>query len=343
MVRLIGKLLLAFGAIIALAQGNGSGGALVTPAVAAEPAPVPVNLRVDVFFNGSHVPLILGVVDGIFKKHGLDVTLLSGRGSATTLQTVANGSDQFGYADGGVLIRLAAQGLRAKQIVGMLELNPMTVFTMPNAGVRVPKDLDGKTGGFSPGSSPEEIFPAFAKKTGIDINTIKRVLVDIPTRDSIFLAGKTQFSFGYTVVQIPILQEKCACKLKIFHYSDYGLTAISNGIVVSDKYATAHPDVVHRMAAAVVEAMNLAVKHPKHAVDDFFAFAPHSKLSRAVVAQQWDEAIKLMHTPATAHDPLGTMSRSDWQKTIDLLVAYAGVPKGAVTPDMVFTNGYLPQ
>src|SRR5688572_22471319 len=69
----------------------------------------PISLRVDIFFYGAHVPLLLGIVDGIYKKHGLDVTAQIGRGSATTLQTIANGSDDFGFADSGTLVRLAAQ------------------------------------------------------------------------------------------------------------------------------------------------------------------------------------------------------------------------------------------
>src|SRR3954447_24078711 len=84
----------------------------------------PVTIRMDVFFYGSHVPILLGIVDGIYKKHGLEVTAQTGRGSATTIQTVANGTDQFGFADGGTLVKFAAQGLKAKQIVGILEKTP---------------------------------------------------------------------------------------------------------------------------------------------------------------------------------------------------------------------------
>jgi NitT/TauT family transport system substrate-binding protein len=301
----------------------------------------PVSLRVDVFFYGAHVPLLSGIVDGIYKKHGLDVTASTGRGSATTIQTVANGSDNFGFADGGTLVRLAAKGLKAKQIVGMLERNPMIVFTMPRSDVRVPKDLDGKTGGFSAGSSPEQLFPAFAKKTGIDVNTIKRVVVDIPTRDNLFLTKQTDFSFGYTVTQQPILQEKCGCTLNVFHYADYGINALSNGIVVSDQLAAEKPDLVHRFAQATAEAIAAAVKNPEHAVDAFFKYAKDTQLSRAVVTNQWNESIKLLHTQATAAKPYGTMDRGDWQQTIDLLVEYADVPKGAVRPEMVFTNEFL--
>jgi hypothetical protein len=36
------------------------------------------------------------------------------------------------------------------------------------------------------------------------------------------------------------------------------------------------------------------------------------------------------------------MDAQDWQDTIDLLEQYVNLPKGAVTPDKVFTNAFLP-
>src|SRR5690606_40486779 len=64
--------------------------------------------------------------------------------------------------------------------------------------------------------------------------SVKRVSADIPTRDNLFLGGQTDFSFGYTTAQLPLLQERCNCQLNVIRYSDYGITALSNGVVVSD-------------------------------------------------------------------------------------------------------------
>lgn len=312
-----------------------------TPAAAAELDEV--TLRADVFFYGSHVPFLSGIQNGIYEKHGLKVTANPGRGSATVLQTVANRSDDFGFADGGTHVKLAAKGLKAKQIVGILQRSPMVVMAKPGTGISKPSDLNGRTGGFTPGSSPEQIFPAFAKIHGIDLNGIKKVSADIPTRDSIFLLGQTDFSFGYTVTQVPILEERCKCDLVVMRYSDNGITAISNGIIASDALIAEKPDVVRRFVVATVEAIEAAVKDPDAAVDAFFKYAKKVRFSREVVAQQWQETIKILHTDATKGKTYGYTAESDWQKTIDLLVDYGGVPKGKVTPAMVHTNQFLPK
>lgn len=301
----------------------------------------PVTMRVDVFFYGSHVPILYGIVGGIYKKYGLDVTAQTGRGSATTIQTVAAGTDQFGFADGGTLVKFAAQGLQAKQILGILQTSPAIILSMPEAGIKSPKDLMGRKGGFGNGSAPEQIFPALLKAAGVDGSSIQRVGVDIPTRDSLFIQKQIDFSFGYTVAQLPLMEEKCACKLNIIAYSAYGLNPIANGIIVSTKYANENPDVTKRFAMATAEAIDAAVKSPDKAVDAFFEYAKGTQLSRTVVSKQWEETIKLLHTEATKGKPTGVMDARDWQKSIDLLVQYADVPKGVVKPEMVFTNEYL--
>ena len=301
-----------------------------------------VSVRADVFFYGAHVPIMLGIVDGIYKKHGIDATFATGRGSGTTIQTVANMSDQFGFADGATLVRLTAQGLHAKQIVGMLQTGSIAVMTLPDSNITKPQDLNGKTTGFAPGSATDQLFPAFAKKTGIDLASIKGLSVDPPTRDSLFLLKKIDFDIALAAAQLPILEERCSCKLNLMRFSDYGLSLMSNGIVASDKLIAENPDLVRRFAAATVEAIGAAVANPQHGVDDFMQYAPNAGFSRNVVTAQWNEAIRLLHTPRTKDKPYGVMDGKDWQDTIDLLTEYVNLPKGAVTPDMVFTNAYLP-
>jgi NitT/TauT family transport system substrate-binding protein len=124
-------------------------------------------------------------------------------------------------------------------------------------------------------------------------------------------------------------------------FSDYGLNLMSNGIVASDKIIAEQPDLVHRFAIATVEAIAAAFANPQHGVDVFMGFAPNAGFSRNVVSEQWAEAAKLLHTPRTRGKPYGVMDAQDWQDTIDLLEEYVGMPKGAVTPDKVFTNAFL--
>ena len=158
----------------------------------------------------------------------------------------------------------------------------------------------------------DQIFPAFARKTGIDLASIRGVSVDPPTRDSLFLLKKIDFDMALAVSQLPILQERCGCKLNLMRFSDYGLNLMSNGIVASDRIIAEQPDLVRRFAAATVEAIAAAVANPQHGIDVFMQFAPNAGFSRNVVTEQWAEAAKLLHTPRTRDKPYGVMDAQDW-------------------------------
>jgi NitT/TauT family transport system substrate-binding protein len=326
----------AAGCVLAALLVAGAGAA-----AAEEQKLTPVSLRLDIFFYGMQAPILMGIVDGIYRKHGLDVKAAEGRGSGTTLTTVANGSDDFGLADGGTLIRLAAQGMKVKQIVGILERNPMMVFTMPDVKLSEPKDLEGKTGAYTPGSAPEQLFKTFVKRTGIDLQSIKLVSVgDFATRDNLFLTRKVDFDFGFDLIYFPLMQEKCNCTINALRYADYGLNSISTGLVVSDRYANEHPDIVAQFARATVEAIDAAIADPKRAVDAFYEYSKSAR-SRKQTEQELSLSLKLLHTAATSNLPTGIMAERDWQDAINLLVENESIPANAVTPDMVFTNRFV--
>ncbi|WP_084693501.1 ABC transporter substrate-binding protein [Actinomadura atramentaria] len=300
-----------------------------------------VNVRTDVFFTGSVLPLIAGVDQGIYKKHGLDVTLNAGKGSTTTLQTVANGSDDIGYADGSALVQAAGKGVPVQMVAGMVQRSPLAIFTRSDSGIRTAKDLAGKTAGFTAGSAAETVFPAFAKASGLDPDSVKLNKVDVPTRDSLFVQGKTQFTFGLLNVTEPNMKVKCNCDLSVLSYADAGLDVLSSGIVTSDKYAKEHPETVKKFLAATAEAVQAANSNTDAAVESFFKFVKTSTLSKPVVKQQWEASAKLLTTDRTKDQPFGCTSEQDWNSTIKVMEQYGGVAGGKLKPADVASNKFL--
>ena len=48
---------------------------------------------------GEHAAFYYGVQEGIFKKHGIDLTIKAGQGSTKTVQATGQGQMDFGWAD----------------------------------------------------------------------------------------------------------------------------------------------------------------------------------------------------------------------------------------------------
>lgn len=328
-------------AVASLAAACGSSSGASASGQSGSSGEAKVSVRTDVFFSGATLPLIVAKQKGYFKDAGLDVTINPGKGSATTLQTVANGSDDIGYADAGVLIQLAAKGATVEMIADMIQQSPLEVVTLAKAGINSPKDLAGKTGGFVDGSAGEQLWPAFAKAAGVNPDSVKFVHVDIPTRDSLLLSGKTDFSFGLYNNTEPLLASKCKCKIKAFHYSNEGIEMLSSGLVTSPKFAKANPETVKKFVSAVAKATDWAQKNPDAAAKAFMQGAGKTTLTEPVVKAQWVNSASLLHSKNTKGQGFGCMSAKDWDTSISLMGQYAGVETSNIDPSKIWTNDYV--
>lgn len=301
-----------------------------------------ISVRSDVYFNGAVLPLVVGVENGIFEEHDLVVDLNEGKGSATTIQTVGNGSDDIGYADAGTLVQSVAQGIDVKMIAGMIQDNPLALYALPDSGITEPEDLEGKTAGYTPGSAAERIFPAYAQATDTDETSIQFRNVDIPTRTELFIAEKTDFTFGLLNVSGPNISLKCDCEPVALPYSDAGIDMLSSGIIASSDMIEDRPEVLERFLEGLSESVAYVNDNPDEATQAFFDFASNSDVDETVVSEQWKISMDLAHTEATEGEPFGCTAQENWESTIELMEAYGDVSSDAVTVSDVATNSVHP-
>jgi NitT/TauT family transport system substrate-binding protein len=339
---------LAVLAVLALALTACSGSPASSPDDSTDPATAEaaevteVSVRTDVYFSGAVLPLVAGVELGIYEDHGLEITINPGTGSATTIQTVGNGSDDIGYADAAALVQSVAKGIPVKMVYGMVQQSPLALFAFDDSGITTPTDLEGKTAGYTAGSAAEVLFPAFAKAVGIDEEAVTFRNVDIPTRTNLFMAEKTDFTFGLLNVSEPNIEILCDCSIVSFPYYDAGVQTLSSGIIAGDSFIKDNPDVLKRFLAATQEAVEFANENTDEAVDAFFKVATDSTAKKSVIAAQWKASWELRETALNEGQPFGCTAASDWESTIDLMEQYAEMKPDSVVPGAVADNSFNP-
>jgi NitT/TauT family transport system substrate-binding protein len=297
-----------------------------------------VTLRTDVFFHGQHAPFFLGIEKGFYRDEGLDLTVNPGSGSGTVIKLIGNKNDDFGYADGGTLVKAVSEGVPVKMVMGILQSSPMVIVSLKDSGIAKPADLPGKTMAGTPGSAPELMFPAFCKLNKIDCSGITIVQVDIPSKVTALLTKRVQGTFVYSVTQVPMIEDQVGGPINVIRYSDYGLNILSNGIVVNNETIEKNPDLVKRFVRATVKSWQYASEHPDEAVAAFGRASDKPKAS--VVQQQLKTTLSLLTTPHSKGKPLGWMSPDDWKESIAYLEEYGGVPKG-IAPDQIYTDAFV--
>src|SRR5439155_7708971 len=137
-----------------------------------------VSLRLNWYLGGLHVPFYYGKDKGYYSAEGIDLTINEGRGSANTVQVVAAGSDTFGLADSSSVILTASKGADVKSVMWLLNSTGFAVISLASAGIRSPKDLEGKRLAVSPGDPLGQLFQALAAVNKLDMSKISLVQVD---------------------------------------------------------------------------------------------------------------------------------------------------------------------
>ena len=198
------------------------------------------NFALNWFPVGDHAAYWVALDKGYYKAKGLDVTLENSKGSGDVIAKLDTGRADAGVADCRCHLRIDARFHR--EVGGMIWDNTaLNFFSLKSAPIAKPKDLEGKTLGAPPGDSQRQMFPGFAKITGIDASKVSWVNIE-PAAKIAALAEKRLDGVGDATTGLP-LYEKASGKgnVAMMQWADFGFDLYSLSIAASAKTMKERP------------------------------------------------------------------------------------------------------
>jgi NitT/TauT family transport system substrate-binding protein len=225
-----------------------------------------VTLITDFGYNGRHSYYFLALEKGYYKEAGIDLKIVGGKGSVDAIRQVAAGNATFGFADAGSLVLARANdSIPVKMVAVIYARPPQAIFCAADAGLKTPKDLEGRSIANPAGGSIPDMFPAFAKAAGIDVVKVSWVVAASSALPGLLASGRVPCIGQFTVGE-PLLREAVAPKKLVrFAYSDPGLSYYGNGITATEKTIQSNPDLVRRFVAATIKGLKAAIADPAEA------------------------------------------------------------------------------
>ncbi len=297
-----------------------------------------VTLTLDWRVSGYHTPFFVGLDQGVFRKHGIDLTVNPGNGSRNTIIAVAANNSTFGNCDATVLPAAVLQGAAAKMFCSYMATTPFGIMFKMDSGIKEPKDLEGKAYGDFPGSATYALFPAFARKVGIDVSKVRIVNVSPASQISAFLDGQVAATFTALNDSYVTVTHK-GYALGNFSYSKSNLNLLSDGLIASAE-TLKNVDLVKRMVKAFTESVAAAKADPPNAAAVTKRLVPGSPDIDIQIDMMKDTFANRLTDARNAGKPSGWMAEADWTDMVDLLVQY-GALKEKVAADRLFTNDYI--
>jgi NitT/TauT family transport system substrate-binding protein len=298
-----------------------------------------VSLRLDWIADGSHTCFYSALSNGYFRDEGLDVQILEGSGSGTAANLVANGSNDFGFSDAGVVAKTINDGASIKLVMGIFQRNPSVIISLKEKGITRPQDLVGKSVGATSGEAPLQLLPAYLNANNVDPKAAKVVNIDPAAKITALLQKRVDAIVGYSSSDLPIAQSQAKGGLNVQHYADFGVVTLSNGLITSNKMISDQPDAVRGFTRAVQRGFQFCQAQPDQAVKQLTDRFPQSvKPEEAKIALQ--EVINNLHTDRTKGKPVGLMDAQDWSDTLATLQKYAGLSQPKA-PETYYTNQFV--
>jgi NitT/TauT family transport system substrate-binding protein len=276
---------------------------------------------------------------GFYRDAGLDVTITSGKGSGSTAQLIASKAAQFGFADGYVVGNGVAKGMGIKTIGSVYRRNPAACIVPADSDIKTPKDLAGKTVAITAGSAQFQQWPAFLKGAGVDESKIQVVNLDPAGVPAALINNKVDAIAGFAQGYVPTIEIRGKKEVRVFWFADYGVTVVSNGIIVHEDLIKSDPELVRAFVAPTIKGFLYGRQHPDEAVAAVKTYL--ETIDPAITKRELELSWKTWVTPNTKGKPLGWGSDADWTSTVDVLKQYGGVVSSPA-PSTLYTNEFVP-
>lgn len=228
--------------------------------------------------------LHLGISEGIFAEHGLDVAVVQAQGGAAIVPAVASGQHEFGFSNVISLLQARARGIEL-QIVspasassGDTSADLSAILTMPGSGINEPGDLAGRSVAVNTASNIGEVMVRTLVADGADPGEVDFIELPFPDMPAQLAAGRVD-AVWITEPFLTLARDRGA-EVVVFDYATVDPQMMIDAYVTTDTYADEHPEVVEAFSTAMTASLELATAQPEAA--------------RAAVAQYTDIAPEVL-------------------------------------------------
>jgi NitT/TauT family transport system substrate-binding protein len=296
-----------------------------------------VSMRFGYVATGNDTFWAYGKEKGFFRDEGIDIEFREGKGSATTAQSMAAGSDDFAVdIDGGAFLGLAGKGLPATAVMAPVAKSPIVLLSPADKPLVKPSELVGKQIAIAGGSGAAALLPVFLKANNIDADKVTLVNMQSSPLLTTLLTGRVDAVATNIVVQATLRAK--GLETTAMRYADFGLTMPGQYLITSNVYLAEKPDIVARMVRALQKSMQATIDDPKAAAEAFHRAFPAYDMETALAESKI--IIDYFRSPDTQGKPLGAVSVADATAGF-IALKQAGIVTTDVDISKVVTNQFV--
>lgn len=287
--------------------------------------------------TADHSPIYFAKSKGWYSQAGLDVNIEAGKGSAVSAQRVGSGGADLGISDLATSMQARGKGANITAVMVIYANSPQGFYWLKSSGIKGPKDFVGRKIGNPPGDAARIMWPAFAKKVGIDPASVNFVNISPPAKVAA-LKSKSVDIISDFYNEHDLKAREFGADLGFQPWRELGVNPYGNSIIVNNAYLQANKDRVAKFTAVTQRAYEACVKDFNPCLQALTAAV--SGLSPDNQRDQWERIKTLMRDDTTTKVALGAFDPARVKSDYELVSSLIGVDK-AFDPATMFTNDFL--
>src|SRR5213079_3598985 len=191
--------------------------------------------------GGDHAPYLYAQKMGSYKQAGLDVDFETGRGSAASAQKVGAGQSQLGLSDMAGVLLFRGKGLDLVGVMNVYANSPQGMYWLKSSGITGVKDFAGKKIGNPAGDGARTMWPALAKRVGIDPNSVTWVNIDANAKLGALKAKTIDATTSFFNLH-HIFARELGADMGFLAWKDAGVNPYGNSIIANGAWLNANRD-----------------------------------------------------------------------------------------------------
>lgn len=321
-------------AIFALAAAIAVAGAPAAFAQTASKPLTPVSFRLDWKPGGQHAPFYLGKDRGFYAAEGIDLTIISGSGSADSVKQLGAGAVDLALVDALVLVQAAEQKVPVKSVAAYYQRTPIVLISPKTKPLTSPQQLtSGAKIGSKRASSTSQGLTALLAVNKIDPKRVN--VVDIGFGVQPLLVGQVDALMGFTMNEA-IEAESAGMPVVEMMIANQGVVAYGLTIASGDKFLKAQPEIVRAFLRATRKSIEASAADSAAAVQSVGKSV--SELDVAREAKVLQKTLPFWSAQGKTLASFGTQSPADWQQTIDTAKRVGLVEAAPAVADVLATG-----
>ncbi len=314
--------------------------ALLWGAPAAEPAQK-ATLILNWLPGGAHAPLFYGRDKGFFRKEGLEVKIVGGRGSRDALARMQGGESAFALAEASEIFSHRAGGFDTLGVMVYFERSPNAILTLKRPDIRRLADLAGRRIAAPRASFPRMLFPELRAGARISLTRIRWSNLAPSDLLPALIGGKVDAvaSSSLAAYQYRKAAGRRGKELSVFPYAEAGVNPYSLVLVSMDSVLAKDASLARAFVRAAAASLAAAVERPREALETFLKANP--TLGRERIGAEWAAALALIYPEEARKGGLGKF-REKRLKEMQAMLGRTRKLKFTGDVDDIYTNQFVP-